>query len=372
MHIAFLLHKRISGRGGTETALINMLNELGCNGVECTLVYMQPVYDDFLTKLVNVNLLKIEDLEEKEFSKMIPKFLKRILWKRRIKGYLRKVIHQNIRLLNIDALVVLDLPSKNIKYFFKTIIEELQNRKFKIFSWLHSSTHGLDESEKELYHKIFAQYDGHLAISSGIKIELEQELKLHNVHVIYNPIPLVATIKREYNHVVYMGRIDCNKRVENIIEMFNGIPGDWRFDIYGASLISEVNNSLIGKIESLGLQENIVFHGWVDEPWTRIESAGLLILNSRKEGFPYVLLEAMVRGVPCLSTDCPTGPNEIIIPALNGYLYPVESEDEGALLLKNIVTGKIDFPDPSEIQESVADFTNPVIVDKFLKAIDCR
>ncbi|WP_104498382.1 glycosyltransferase [Acinetobacter indicus] len=48
--------------------------------------------------------------------------------------------------------------------------------------------------------------------------------------------------------------------------------------------------------------------------------ASCLIMTSRYEGLPMVLIEAMARGVPCISYDCPNGPSEIIIDKVNGFL----------------------------------------------------
>ena len=57
----------------------------------------------------------------------------------------------------------------------------------------------------------------------------------------------------------------------------------------------------------------ITWHGWVDKPWEKINSASCTLLLSKFEGFPMVILESLSYGIPVISSDCPTGPEDLII-----------------------------------------------------------
>ena len=68
---------------------------------------------------------------------------------------------------------------------------------------------------------------------------------------------------------------------------------------------------------------DIAFLGFQRNPYRYMARAAVYVLSSRNEGLPGTLIQAMACGAPCVSTDCPTGPNEIIQDGVNGRLVPV-------------------------------------------------
>jgi len=74
----------------------------------------------------------------------------------------------------------------------------------------------------------------------------------------------------------------------------------------------------------LGLQEQVQFAGLQTNPYPWIRHAELLVLASRHEGLPNVLIEAMALGCMVVSTDCPVGPKEILAEGRAGMLVPVD------------------------------------------------
>jgi len=66
--------------------------------------------------------------------------------------------------------------------------------------------------------------------------------------------------------------------------------------------------------------DRIVFNGWARDPRSVFEKAGIFVMPSRYEGFGIALVEAMSSGTPCISFDCPFGPNEIIEHGCSGIL----------------------------------------------------
>jgi len=98
-------------------------------------------------------------------------------------------------------------------------------------------------------------------------------------------------------------------------------------------------------------------------------------LTSDYEGFPAVIVEAMANGIPCISTDCPVGPSDIIQNELNGVIIPM-SDDPTIVksltdVIKRLLDGSLSF-DISLVKQS-ADKNKPEIVaDKWLELMDHR
>jgi glycosyltransferase involved in cell wall biosynthesis len=89
---------------------------------------------------------------------------------------------------------------------------------------------------------------------------------------------------------------------------------------------------------SLGLTGAVTFHGFQPRPDAYVAGADAFVLSSDWEGFGNVLVEAMVLGVPVISTDCPYGPAEIITHGRDGLLVPCGSEEALAVAIVQVCT----------------------------------
>jgi len=95
---------------------------------------------------------------------------------------------------------------------------------------------------------------------------------------------------------------------------------------------------LRNKIYHSKMESRVLMPGYVEKPADWLVHSELFVLSSRWEGFGHVIIEAMVSGIPVIATDCPYGPQDIIIHGCNGWLVPSEnskklSESIMALLL---------------------------------------
>jgi len=88
-------------------------------------------------------------------------------------------------------------------------------------------------------------------------------------------------------------------------------------------------NELEALVARLGLQGKVSLPGHTDNPHAFMSRAALFVLSSRTEGLPTALIEALACGCPCVSTDCPSGPAEILQGGEIGPLVPVG--DDAAL-----------------------------------------
>ena len=73
----------------------------------------------------------------------------------------------------------------------------------------------------------------------------------------------------------------------------------------------------------LGLNNKVLFLGFKDNPYKYMRIADVFVLSSKWEGFGNVIVEAMASGTPVISTNCNSGPSEIINNNENGVLVPV-------------------------------------------------
>lgn len=126
---------------------------------------------------------------------------------------------------------------------------------------------------------------------------------------------------------VSVGRLNKQKNQIMLIDAFSDavkrIPG-LTLDIYGAgeekdNLLNEIDaNSLHGIVRLCGRTENIA------ETLSKYDA---FLFSSDYEGMPNALMEAMAFGLPCVSTDCPTGPAELLGNNERGILVPVNNRD---------------------------------------------
>jgi glycosyltransferase involved in cell wall biosynthesis len=141
---------------------------------------------------------------------------------------------------------------------------------------------------------------------------------VRRIEVMPNPLP-AGLLAHEHSPgrnaerrvLLSLGRLAPEKQVDQIIAVFSWLaPGhaDWDLHIYGKG---PLERELQAQVVELGLQERVSFKGPTRQPWRVMEDADLFVMNSRFEGFPNALLEAMGVGLPCVTADCPSGPREI-------------------------------------------------------------
>ena len=146
--------------------------------------------------------------------------------------------------------------------------------------------------------------------------EDEEKLKLthQNVTQIYNFSPLAPTVKAPLNQkkIVAVGKLDPQKGFDLLIEACRFIKNwdGWILEIYGQGPDEE---QLRSKISFYELEKHIFLKGVTRKVEEVYHSASFYVLSSRFEGFPMVLLEAISFGLPIVSFDCATGPNEVIV-----------------------------------------------------------
>jgi glycosyltransferase involved in cell wall biosynthesis len=159
-----------------------------------------------------------------------------------------------------------------------------------------------------------------IAVSQGVADDLQASFGIRpdRMAVIANPIDLEAIrsqadsdapVPVQGPYAVTMGRLVPNKNFGMLIEAFA------RSKIAGKLLIlgdGPERDALTRQIEMLGLNGRVVMPGFSANPFPTLARAAFYVSPSNAEGFPNSLLEAMSVGLPVISTNCPSGPSEVL------------------------------------------------------------
>ncbi len=217
---------------------------------------------------------------------------------------------------------------------FDLILSNLHTRKplvFKHPNRLFYYLHLINPDEKSGKSKRFSRYYHDkqvIAVSEGIKTEFLQLPEVHpaSVTTIYNGFDF-ARIQEQANafkpridepYIIHVGRFDPQKRHDVLFEAYRRLKNPPKL-----VLLVQVTEELKRLIAHYDLSNRVLLPGLQSNPFPWIKQAKALILSSDFEAFGNVLLESLICGTPVVSTDCPSGPNEILKGDLAHWLSPV-------------------------------------------------
>lgn len=184
--------------------------------------------------------------------------------------------------------------------------------------------------------------DGFVAVSEGVREDVIKYYGIHpsKIHVINNPVitPHLLKIKDEVikhpfldpnrNHLtlIAVGRVTEVKDYGTLIRALDHVNAyrDAKLLVLGKYVPSSTEYiKLQTLISSLSLEDKVSFLGFISNPFVYMKNADVFVLSSIYEGMPGVLIQAMACGCQCVSTDCKSGPSEILEGGKLGELVPV-------------------------------------------------
>lgn len=180
--------------------------------------------------------------------------------------------------------------------------------------------------------KIIAQSDDMLNdLNINFHIDLNKLVKINNPIKEKENIVEKKLLNTKRN-ILAIGRLVPQKGFDRMLRIISKIKAE-DFKLYICGDGSE-RAKLEGMIVDLGIQERIELLGMVPNPSDYLKEVDLLIMSSYYEGFPNVLLEAGIAGIPVVCFECPGGVNEIMKDGLNGFMIKGNNEDEFAEKIK--------------------------------------
>ena len=144
--------------------------------------------------------------------------------------------------------------------------------------------------------------------SKYMEYELNNIFKITKTQVIYNPVDIneYKVNKQDKFVFIHIGRFEIQKNHKLLIEAFKSLNTDAELWLIGDGYLRDELEKIASKnVKFLGRQKNI---------FEFLSQADCFVFGSNYEGFPNVLLEALACGLPVVSTDCKSGPREILAP----------------------------------------------------------
>jgi glycosyltransferase involved in cell wall biosynthesis len=221
--------------------------------------------------------------------------------------------------------------------------------------------------------------DGIVAVSKGVADDLARVTKIprERIRVIYNPIVTAEMFRKstsllehpwfrdgEPPVILAVGRLTAQKAFNVLIQAFAQVRKNHRAKLL---ILGEGvdRSSLETRIREFGLEQDVSMPGFVPNPYPYMARSSVFVLSSRWEGLPTVMVEAMALGTPIVSTDCPSGPREILMDGKYGTLVPVDDPFALAAAIETALINKVPHPP----QESWGPFALDGVVDQYINIL---
>lgn len=223
-----------------------------------------------------------------------------------------------------------------------------------------------------------------IAVSQGVADDLDRLMGSRRARILVIPNPVVtpelaALAAEPADHpwfqedlppgappvILAAGRLTPQKDLGTLIRAFARLSQDrdLRLVILGEG---PERANLESLIRELGLDGQVDLPGFKANPFAYMARARVLVLSSLWEGLPGVLIQAMACGTAVVSTDCPSGPREVLADGRFGPLVPVGDSEALALAIAET----LDRPHDADLLRARAcDFTLASVTDRYAAAL---
>lgn len=227
--------------------------------------------------------------------------------------------------------------------------------------------------------------DGIVAVSDGVAAELSAQVGIprDRITTVYNGVALATLTAKAQEPIAHpwfapdqpavvlgVGKLKPQKDFITLVRAFARLRRERSArlvilgDVRGPGKDTDYVAELRALPAQLDVDEDVDFAGFADNPFAFMARAAVFVLSSRYEGLPGVLIQALSCGCPVVSTDCPSGPAEILDHGRYGPLVPVG--DDAALA--TAICRVLDAPlPPEELTGRATLFSVERAVDRYLE-----
>lgn len=339
--------------GGAERVISTLLNNL-VEKYECYLILMENKISYELDSRIN-----IISLDEKSNQNGIVKLLRLPIISYKLSKVIKKHNFSQITSFLYRANYVNILAKYLSKH--KCIISERIAPSSMYEDKSISST-----ISKFLIRNLYNKADKIIPVSKAIENDLIKNFGIYiKQEVIYNPYNIeqieqlskenVSYIIDRKKSIITVGSLGKRKNHSLLINAFSKID-DKEYKLYILGKGKEESN-LKSLVSELRLNERVIFLGFDNNPYKYLSKCGIFVLASNSEGFPNVLAEAIVCGCSLISTDCLSGPREILAP----------NSDVNFQLENNIELAEYGILTPMKNVDKLQEAMNLIINDESLR-----
>lgn len=366
--VAFYLHTIYNG--GIERVLIHLAHLLIQRGIRVEVVVDCLNYSPFAKSFPAE--VQVMNLKAERILSRLPKLVR----------YLRQ--HQPAVLLSANhypneiAILAVRFARMGVKPIpTKVIVSEHTNLSIEAsHAPRRSFRHWITCTARWLY----PLADRIIAVSQGVAEDLAGITKLprQQIRAIYNPVitpdlfklATEATLHPWFNSpdtpvILAIGRLEPQKSFATLIAAFARVRQTQpaRLLILGEG---SQRSQLTALVQQLGLEQEVDMPGFDPNPYACIARAALVAVSSVWEGLCNVLIESLALGTPVVSTDCPSGPAEILHQGKYGELVPVgDSKALAEAMLKTLA-----HPKPPIDSDWLQQFTVDHVVQQYLDVFE--
>lgn len=349
--------------GGVQRVMLTLVSELSRRGLPVDLV-LGSAHGGYLDRVPPE--ARVVDLQSKRVSGALP----------RLHAYLRRV----------RPTVLLSGP-KHANVMAIAAVRMLRNRPRLVITE-HSNMSSGAVHAKTLRAALVPWFmarsyrlaDAIVSVSQGVADDLAATLDLDRsrMHVIHNPVVTPEMIRLSHEPVehpwfahdeipvvVSVGRLTLAKDYPSLLKAFYGLRArrPARLVIVGEG---EERGALEALIRELRLGDSVSLLGFQDNPYKYMRAAGVFVLSSQWEGFGNVIAEALACGSQVVSTDCKSGPSEILEDGKWGTLVPVGDPTRLTHAMDDILGRRVEY---SGMETRSADFAVERIVDAYIRVM---